>query len=63
MTSEFNINVHNGLTFADENSTLSVAAQTSGAGGNLTIEAGAGENDVGGNLILSSGDGLSSQYF
>ena len=60
MTSQFNINVHNGLTFSNDNSTLSVAAVsgTDTAGKNLTIAAGQGTGTgAGGNIVFQTADG------
>ena len=60
MTSQFNINVHNGLTFSNDNSTLSVAAVsgTDTAGKNLTIAAGQGTGTgAGGSIIFQTADG------
>ena len=64
MSSSFNINVDNNLTFSnDDNSTLSVAAVsgTDTAGKNLTIAAGQGTGTgTGGSIIFQTADGSGS---
>ena len=60
MSSLFNINVHNGLTFSNDHSTLSVSAAsgTDTEGKNLTIAAGQGTGTgFGGSIIFQTANG------